>query len=82
MTDKLFVFQCVKCGNWFKEGADLRVWEKEVLRDKIEPDKPEREGEMVWCRECYEKLDHNFILQALRAVKKFIYKVKSVGSQS
>lgn len=56
MTDKLYIFQCRKCNEWFKDGSGLRVWEKEVLYDKIDPEKPEREGEMIWCKGCYEKL--------------------------
>lgn len=73
MTDKIYIFQCLKCKQWFKDGNGLRVWEKEVLYDKIEPGKPEKEGEMMWCKECYDKLSRsNFILKVVNIVKKVL----------
>lgn len=55
-VEKKYIFQCFLCKKFGKEESSMRVFEKQVMYDKIKPEEPEREGEAVVCKKCYQNL--------------------------
>ncbi len=57
--EKKYIFQCLLCpkeSNWHRADCMVRVWEKQIPYEKDETEPAEKEGELVLCVECYNKL--------------------------